>query len=138
MTRITFFHTATSCAASSRVSCFSSTQLVRPRVQQEAALRQVVDLRLALDLHGEQRVARPAERLAQRRGALRQHLLEVQALELAAGVQQLACGDVAVDDAAAASVSTIDSGDVWMTVSSSSSRWYRSSRSRRSRSPSEL
>ena len=58
ITRITFFQIATSCAASSRVSCLKQQQPVRLAVQRERPVASVEDLRLVALRHREQRVAR--------------------------------------------------------------------------------
>ena len=74
-------------------------QPVRPGVEHETALREMVDLCFRLDLHREEGVAGTAERFPQCRRGVGQHGGELQSLELAAGPQQLAGGDVAVHDA---------------------------------------
>jgi hypothetical protein len=73
-------------------------QAVGARVEQKAALRQVIHLRLACDLHGEEGIAAAGERLTQRGGCRGQQFGQLQPLGLAAAAQQLTRGDIAVDD----------------------------------------
>ena len=114
-------------------------QPVRLAVQREVAARQVEDVRLGAVVDREQRVRAALDRLAQR---LRR---TVPAGSRTSGLR--ACGPCGTAAGAAmlpkmitssGLVSTSASGVVCTTVSSSSSRWCRSSRSRRSRSPSVL
>ncbi len=100
MTRMTFFHTMHFLGGELARQLLEEQQLVRLAVEDEAAPGEVVDLGLAADLHGEQCVAVALERLAQRGGGFLEQRLEREPLELAAAAQELARGDVAVDDPA--------------------------------------
>ena len=72
-------------------------QAVGQRVQQEAALRHMVDLRLAGELEREQGVAAALDGLAQGCGRALQVAREALAFELAALREQLARGGVGVE-----------------------------------------
>ncbi len=60
---------------------------MRLGVEQELALREVIDLRLASDLHREQAISLTTEGLPQRFRGGGDDLMEVQSLELATPVQ---------------------------------------------------
>ncbi len=71
---------------------------MRLGVEQELALGEMVDLRLAGDLQGEQPVTVAEQRFMQGRRSGGGQLGEIEPFELASSVEQLAGGDVAVDD----------------------------------------
>ncbi len=72
-------------------------QPVRQRIEQEASLRDVIDLGLAADFEREQGVATPFDGLTQRPRCAFEVLREPGAFELAALGKQPACARVAVE-----------------------------------------
>ena len=103
ITRITFFHVCTSWRRSSAVRWRSTSSSWRRPLRRKCAAREVVDLLLVVAVaDGEQAVAAALERFAQRRRAPRASSASKRlAFELAAVAEQLARGEVGVDDVAA-------------------------------------
>src|SRR4051812_1517302 len=74
---------------------------VRLALQLERALREVECLLLVLELHAEKPVAAARDRARQRLGRVREDDIEQLAVHRASAVEQLARGDVRVDDMSA-------------------------------------
>src|SRR5262245_52384293 len=75
-------------------------ELMRPCIQQKPAPGQVKDLWFARDGYGEEGVALRGESFAQGRRRLGEERFQLEALELAAGMEELPCSEVAVEHTA--------------------------------------
>ena len=98
ITRITFFQITTSCAAISRVSCLKSSSRCGWLFRVNGRWLTWNISASVPSVHREERVHAAVDRVAQRLRRILEQRLKLQSLDLAAGAEELARGDVAEDD----------------------------------------